>query len=64
MIERWISWYNGVLSGAGLSDGLAIFIENVTVVILIAGLAFLADFLAKRIVITSINRLAKSPGES
>jgi len=59
MIERWIDWYQGVLSQAGLSDGLVRLVENVTVILLIVGVAILADFLTKRIVITWINRLAK-----
>jgi miniconductance mechanosensitive channel len=58
MIERWIGWYYGVLLDAGLSEGLATFIENATVILIIAGLAILADFLTKRIVITWIHRLA------
>ncbi|MEN8203795.1 MAG: mechanosensitive ion channel domain-containing protein [Bacteroidota bacterium] len=59
MIERWIGWYKGVLTEAGLSEGLVVFIENASVILLIAGLALLADFLVKRIVITQIHRLAK-----
>jgi miniconductance mechanosensitive channel len=59
MIERWINWYNDWLTGAGLSDGLVVFIENASIVIITIGLAFLADFIVKRIIITSIARMAK-----
>lgn len=59
MIERWINWYNDLLTGAGLSDGLVIFIENASIVIITIGLAFLADFIVKRIIIASISRVAK-----
>ena len=33
MIERWIAWYNDLLTGTGLSEGLVIFIENAKAVI-------------------------------
>ena len=42
MIEKWITWYNGVLSGTGLSDNLVIFIENATIAVITIGLAFLS----------------------
>jgi len=64
MIERWIGWYSGVLAEAGLSEGLVKFIENATVILLIAILAILADFLTKRIIITGINRLARKSKNS
>jgi len=59
MIERWIHWYQGVLSGSGMSDNLALFIENATVIVITIGLAFLADRLVKRIIVGSIARLAR-----
>ena len=59
MIERWIEWYNGILTGAGLSENLVIFIENVTVIAITTGLAFLADFVVKKIIIGFITRLAR-----
>lgn len=59
MIERWITWYFDLLSGTGLSDGLVVFIENATVIIITIGLAILADFLVKRTIIATIKRLAK-----
>ena len=59
MIERWIHWYQGVLSGSGMSDNLALLIENATVIVITIGLAFLADRLVKRIIVGSIARLAR-----
>lgn len=59
MIERWISWYSDLLANSDMSDGLAIFIENATVVLVTAGLALLADFIAKRIIITAIHSIAR-----
>ena len=59
MIERGISWYVELLSGTGLSDGLMVFIENATIILITVILALLADFIVKRIIISSIARLAK-----
>jgi miniconductance mechanosensitive channel len=59
MIERVISWYNGILTGTGLSESLVVFIENVTIILITLGLAALADFIVKRILITAIARIVK-----
>lgn len=59
MIERWINWYAELLSGTALSEGVRVFIENATVILITIILAFLADFVVKRIIISSIARLAK-----
>ncbi len=59
MIEKWIAWYNGILAGAGMSEKMVVFIENATVILVTIGLAILADFLVKRIIITSIHRIAR-----
>jgi len=59
MIERGISWYVELLSGTGLSDRLTVFIENATIILITVILALLADFIVKRIIISSIARLAK-----
>jgi miniconductance mechanosensitive channel len=59
MIERSINWYNELLSGTGLSDRLVVIIENVTIVIITVALAALADYILKKIIISSITRLAK-----
>lgn len=59
MIERWMYWYNELLTGTGLSDGMVVFIENASIVIVTAILAILADFIVKRIIISFITRLAK-----
>ena len=48
MIERWIGWYNELLTGTGLSDSLVVIIENATIIIITLGLAVLADFLAEK----------------
>ncbi|MCP4310550.1 MAG: mechanosensitive ion channel [Bacteroidetes bacterium] len=57
MIERLIGWYNEILTGTSLSDSMVVFIENMTLIVITVGLAFLADFIVKRIIITSIARL-------
>ncbi|MDF1575940.1 MAG: mechanosensitive ion channel [Bacteroidales bacterium] len=59
MIERWITWYIELLSGTGLSEGMQVIIENATVILLTIILAILADFIVKRMIISSITRLAK-----
>ncbi len=59
MIERLINWYTGLLSGTGLSDGLLVFIENATIIVVTILLALLADFIVKRIIISSIAALTK-----
>ncbi len=59
MIEKWIGWYGNMLSGTGLSESLVVFLENATVILLTAGLAILADFIVKKIIIGAISRLAK-----
>ena len=59
MIEKWIHWYIGILSGTGLSDGMQTFIENATIILITILLAILADYIVKRIIITTITRLAR-----
>lgn len=59
MIERWIIWYQELLTEAGLSERWTTIIENTTVIVVTAGLAILADFIIKRIIIATITRLAR-----
>jgi miniconductance mechanosensitive channel len=59
MIERWIAWYVELLSGTGLSEALLVLIENVTIIVVTIGLAFLADFVVKKILVGTITRLVK-----
>jgi len=59
MIERGITWYNELLSGTGLSEGMLVFVENATVFVLTVILAALADIIVKRIIIGAINALTK-----
>jgi miniconductance mechanosensitive channel len=59
MIERIITWYQELLSGTGLSDGMLIFIENATIILITILLAWMADYIVKRIIISTIARLAK-----
>ena len=59
MIERWIEWYNTLLTGTGMSESMVIFIENATIIVITIGLAILADFVVKRIIIASIKQLAQ-----
>jgi len=59
MIERWIEWYNTLLTGTGLSESLVVFIENATIIVITIGLAILADFIVKRIIIATIKQVAQ-----
>jgi len=59
MIDRWINWYHDLLFGTGLSESLVVLIENVTVIVITVGLAILADFIIKRIIIAAITRIAR-----
>ena len=59
LIERGINWYVELLSGTGLSGGMVVFIENATIILLTIILALLADFIVKKIIVSSIARLVK-----
>ncbi|MCK5692592.1 MAG: mechanosensitive ion channel [Bacteroidales bacterium] len=59
MIERGITWYTQLLSGTGLSDGMLVFIENATIIVVTIILAALADLIVKRIIISAIATLTK-----
>ena len=59
MIEKLINWYSGILNGTGLSESMVAVIENASIVIITIGMALLADFLVKRIIISSIVQLTK-----
>lgn len=59
MIENWIIQFKDFLLNAGLPEKTATFLEIITVIIGIALMAFLADLLTKRIIITSIKRIVK-----
>jgi len=59
MIERVITWYVALLSETGMSDGMGIFIENATIIVVTIVLAILADFIVKRIIISAIAALTK-----
>jgi len=59
MIEKLILWFNEILNGTQLSERLVVLIENITIIIITIGLAILADFVVKRIIITSIARIVK-----
>jgi miniconductance mechanosensitive channel len=59
MIERWINWYQDLLSGTSLSGSLVVIIENATIILVTALLAMLADYLVKRIIIATIHRIAR-----
>lgn len=59
MIERVLSWYNELLTGSSLSKSLVVFIENVSIILITIGVAWLADFLVKKILITAITRFVK-----
>ena len=58
-IERWILWYQDVLTGTGMSADLVLIIENVTIIVITAILALVADFLVKKIIIGTITRIAR-----
>lgn len=57
MIEKLIKWYNGILEASSLSEKLVVFIENATIIIVTVALALLADFIVKRIIISSITKI-------
>ena len=59
LVERGISWYAELLSGTGLSDGMKIFVENATIIFVTILLALLADYIVKRIIVSSITILVK-----
>ncbi|MCK5136372.1 MAG: mechanosensitive ion channel [Bacteroidales bacterium] len=59
MIEKWIVAYQELLVRAGISEKLAVLIENVTVILVTVVLAILADFIIKKIIITTITRIAR-----
>jgi miniconductance mechanosensitive channel len=59
MITRWIEWYNTLLTGTGMSDSLVVVIENATIIVITIGLAILADFVVKRIIIATIKQVAQ-----
>lgn len=59
MIERIITWYVDLLAGTGLSESLVVLLENVTIIVVTILLAWLADFITKRIIISSISRIVR-----
>ncbi len=59
MIARWIEWYNALLTGTGMSESLLVLVENATIIVITIILAILADFIVKRIIITTIKQLAQ-----
>ena len=59
MIEKWITWYNGILEASSLTDKQVIFIENATIILVTLRVALLADFIVKRIIIRSIKLITK-----
>jgi len=59
MIDRWIYWYSELLSGTGLSERMQVFLENATIILVTVILAILADYIVKRIIISSIARLVR-----
>jgi miniconductance mechanosensitive channel len=59
IIDSWIARYIELLSGTGLSDKMVVLIENVTIILVTIILAFLADYIVKRIIISSIARLVR-----
>ena len=59
MIEKWIIAYQELLVRAGLSEKLAVVLENATVVLITVGLALLADFVIRKIIVVSITRIAR-----
>ena len=64
MIEKLINWYNGILTATKLSESMVTFIENASIIIVTLGLALLSDFIAKRIIVSSISSLAKKSKNS
>lgn len=59
MIEKLLEQYITMLEGVGLSNQVAMIIENVTVLVIIILLAFLADRITKRVLIGVIRQVVK-----
>src|SRR6056297_845448 len=59
MIEKLLEQYRSMLEGIGLSNQVAMIIENVTVLVIIILLAFLADRITKRVLIGVIRQVVK-----
>ena len=59
MIEKLITWYNGVLEATSLADKQVVFIENATIIIATLLIALLADYIVKRLIIRSIKQIAR-----
>ncbi len=59
MIENLINWYAQKLEATALSDKMVVFIENATIIIVTIGLALLADFIVKRIIIDAITKITR-----
>ena len=59
MIEKLLEQYLTMLEGVGLSNQMAMIIENATVLVLIILLAFLADRITKRVLIGVIRQVVK-----
>lgn len=59
MIQKLINWYEKILMGTSMSDSLRIIIENATLIIIVLLVAWLADYMVKRIIINGIKRITK-----
>lgn len=59
MIDKWISSLNELLLKSGISEKASEIIENIIVITIIILLAFLTDYLTKKILVTYIKILVK-----
>ena len=59
MIKNLINWYTQKLEATALSDKMAVFIENATIILFTIGFAFLANFILKRIIINGITKITQ-----
>lgn len=57
MIQRLIDWFEEILRSTSMSEGLRIFLENATLIIIVLLLAWLADYIVKRIIIVGIKKV-------
>lgn len=59
MIENLINRYTELLGSTSMSESMVIFIENASIIVVTVILAWLADFLLKKIIIGLIGQLAR-----
>jgi miniconductance mechanosensitive channel len=59
IINRLIQALEGMFTNIGFSDGLTIFIRTLIVLIIVSGLAILADFITRKIILAGISKIVR-----